>query len=122
MLLTRNARPFAEESAIHYRPIPAQAARLLSFLLLFSALLHAATLDLTVRDPSGAIIAGARVQLRDAQGAAVFDVKTDSAGRVVLGDLKSGDYIVVIEQPGFEPGQRSVKTTGEETLSLSVTL
>jgi hypothetical protein len=98
------------------------AGWLSTLILLFYCLVQAATLDVTIKDPSGAVIAGARVQLRDAQGAAVVDVKSDAAGRVILRDIKPGEYLVVIEQAGFEPEQRDVKTTGEEMQSLSVTL
>src|SRR3989442_839653 len=66
-----------------------------------------ATLRVTVVDPSGAVIVGARVALRLAdpglaQGA-LADQETGSRGEAIFTALQPGRYTIYVESPGFEP-------------------
>src|SRR6476620_6434444 len=72
-----------------------------------------ATLRVTVVDPSGAVIVGARVTLRQAQGEAVrpapderlpaVSLDTGARGDVAFAPLEPGRYDIHVESPGFEP-------------------
>src|SRR4051812_28350234 len=56
-----------------------------------------ATLRVTVVDPSGAVIVGARVRVGD------VTVETGLRGDAVFEGLQTGRYTIGVESPGFEP-------------------
>ena len=58
---------------------------------------NAATLRVTVVDPSGAVIVGARVRVADASA------DTGARGDVVFAALEPGRYTIQVEAAGFEP-------------------
>ncbi len=64
------------------------------------------TLSITVEDPSGAVIPGALVQVRGADGptSAIVrtDLVTDGRGAATAADLVPGRYVVEVSFPGFE--------------------
>jgi hypothetical protein len=72
------------------------------------------TLRVTVKDPSGAVIPGARVRVTSAEAAAdsaaPIEVRTDGNGLALAAPLRPGRFIVEIAFPGFEtvriPDQR----------------
>jgi Carboxypeptidase regulatory-like domain/TonB dependent receptor/TonB-dependent Receptor Plug Domain len=57
----------------------------------------------TVRDPSGAVIAGARITLRNLNTGVTATGKTDAAGSYEFLTVKIGDYRVEADAPGFRP-------------------
>jgi hypothetical protein len=59
-----------------------------------------AALRVTVTDPSGAVIVGARVQIADT-GRTVGDALTDGRGEARFEQLKPGRYTIRVESPGF---------------------
>ncbi len=56
----------------------------------------------TVLDPSGAVIAGATVQVRSANGPVQIVIQSDRNGSFIISGLSAGDYRLVISDPGFE--------------------
>ena len=64
------------------------------------------TLRLVVKDPSGAVIPGAMVQVKGAeartQAVAKSDLPTDGQGVVLADGLTPGRYVVEVAFPGFE--------------------
>jgi hypothetical protein len=56
----------------------------------------------TVVDTSGAVIAGATVQLRSANGTVHKTAQSDANGAFILSGLAAGDYRLVISNLGFE--------------------
>ena len=77
----------------------------LFLLLLVPGLLFAqgvTRLSGTVVDTSGAVIAGAAVQVRSAKGAAKITTQSDSNGSFIISGLPAGNYRLVISSPGFE--------------------
>ena len=65
-----------------------------------------ASLRVTVADPSGAVIVGARVTLRQAQGEeATTALDTGARGDVTFASLGPGRYTIHVESPGFEPAE-----------------
>jgi len=64
-------------------------------------------------DADGQPIQGARVQLRVPSGLATSTVKFSSpSGEFRLTDLRPGDYLLVVEQQGYEPTHLQVTVTG----------
>ena len=61
-----------------------------------------ATLRITVVDPSGAVIVGATVSVRPAQGAR-SPIETGARGDATFTGLEPGRFTIHVESPGFEP-------------------
>src|SRR5229473_2078354 len=72
-----------------------------------------ATLSGTVTDPSGAVIAGAKVSITNKATGVTRDVTTDAAGFYSAPNLLPGDYEVTVAAPGFS-------TTKESNITLTV--
>ena len=68
----------------------------------------------TVVDTSGAVIAGATVQVRSANGAVQRTTQSDRNGSFILSGLAAGFYRLVVSNPGFETKELLVTlgTTG----------
>jgi hypothetical protein len=62
----------------------------------------------TVVDTSGAVIAGAIVQVRSANGAPQKTAQTDKNGAFVITGLAAGSYRLAVSNPGFETREISV--------------
>jgi Carboxypeptidase regulatory-like domain len=61
-----------------------------------------ATLTGVVNDPTGAVVANAKVTLRDAQSGSARDTVTDSAGYYTFASVPVGSYVLTVEAPGFQ--------------------
>src|SRR5215470_14783762 len=91
----------------------------LLFLALFVLTLRAAaaTLQGTVKDPSGALIAGAEVTASGTGTNGNRSVKTDALGHFSIDGLAPGQYQITVKYPGFEDAQRAVSITQDEKFS-----
>lgn len=94
--------------------------RILLFLLL-PALLGAARVEGTVKDPSGAVVPGAGIILKNAETLQTQNGLTDSQGRFQFTDVVPGNYTITVQHDGFEDGEEPVKV-GDAPISLSITL
>src|SRR5688572_7861671 len=64
------------------------------------------TLQVTVVDPSGAVIVGARVTVVAEQNAAsAITAETGGLGRAMVEHLAPGRYTIRVESAGFEPSE-----------------
>src|ERR1017187_5804276 len=77
----------------------------------------------TVTDPSGATIAGARVEALNTPTGLKRNTTTSSVGEFIIPDLPLGEYTVTVSQPGFDTQklQRVTVEVGKIT-SLPLTL
>ena len=68
----------------------------------------------TVVDTSGAVIAGATVQVRSANGTVQRTTQSDTNGSFIISGLAAGKYRLVVSNPGFETKEIPVTigTTG----------
>ena len=93
-------------------------SRRLTLFFLLSALLLAipatsfaqgyfGTVSGVVTDPSGAVIANAKVTLYDQEKGFTFDGKSDGAGRYIFRAVPPGVYRVVAEAPGFAQQEKT---------------
>ena len=55
----------------------------------------------SVKDESGAAIAGATVTVMTARQAVVATTVSDASGAFSIGELPAGEYVVQVEAPGF---------------------
>lgn len=65
------------------------------------AQLYAGSIAGTVTDPSGAVVAGVKVQAKDEAKGFVFTGTSDSAGRYVIRQLPPANYTVTATASGF---------------------
>ncbi len=56
----------------------------------------------TVKDPTGAVVAGAKVVVTDVDRGLTFDTVTNNEGEYVAGPLRVGSYTVTVEHGGFK--------------------
>jgi outer membrane cobalamin receptor len=75
---------------------------------------HLHQLSGTVIDASGAVIAGATVLVRSANGPVQKTTQSDENGSFIISGLPAGDYRLVVSNPGFENKELPVTigTTG----------
>src|SRR5208337_5562264 len=66
-----------------------------------------ASLQGTVADQSGAVIAGAAVTVKNTQTGVTRVLKTDSQGRYAAPELQIGEYEVEAQSAGFQTGKRT---------------
>ena len=82
-----------------------------------------ATLTGTVMDASGAVIANAKVSIRNTATAVTRDVTTDSSGLYSAPNLQPGVYDVTAEAPGFSTSvQTGLTLTVGATQALNISL
>src|ERR1700751_3565691 len=74
---------------------------LLGAFLMVNAQVESGKIVGTVKDASGAILAGAQVTVTETQTNAATKITTNSAGEYVATELKPGTYTVKAEQTGF---------------------
>jgi hypothetical protein len=83
-------------------------------------MLHAGTISGTVKDPSGAVIVGARVEISGGELVQPILLTSDKMGKFVSPDLKPGKYLVRLTQNGFSPVENSVNL--QDRFELDVTM
>ena len=77
----------------------------------------------TVVDTSGAVIAGATVQVRSASGTVQMTTQSDKNGSFIVSGLSTGDYRLVVSSLGFETKEISVNVgTTEAPAPLRISL
>jgi hypothetical protein len=86
---------------------------------------HPLQLSGTVVDMSGAVIAGAAVEARSANGTVQGTTKSDTNGFFIISGLPAGSYRLVVSNPGFETKEipvtiRTTDTPAPLRISLAV--
>jgi hypothetical protein len=77
----------------------------------------------TVRDPTGAVIVGAQVQVRGASAAVSRNMLTDASGSYAAPVLPPGNYQLTARAAGFQPTTlEQVLVSVTETTSVNITL
>lgn len=84
---------------------------------------HSPQLSGTIVDTSGAVIAGATVMVRSANGAVHMTVQSDKRGIYTIPRLPPGKYLLVVSSPGFETKEIPITIEANEPAApLGVTL
>jgi outer membrane cobalamin receptor len=76
----------------------------------------------TIVDASGAVIAGATVQARSANGAVRTTTRSDTSGSFVISGISAGSYRLVVSHPGFATREIQVTVGATEPVSLRISL
>src|SRR5690348_12138456 len=87
---------------------PWMKAALFVFCLMAPASLHAATISGTVKDPSGAVIPEARIEITGGDLAQTMVVISDGVGKFASAELKPGKYALRVSKDGFESLEQTV--------------
>jgi Peptidase family M1 domain/Carboxypeptidase regulatory-like domain len=90
--------------------------------LMGPAWLHAETISGTIQDPSGAVIAAARIEITGADLSQPIVLSSDQLGRFVTPDLKPGTYSLQLTKEGFEPLVKTVDLQGPLQLQLTLAI
>jgi hypothetical protein len=93
----------------------------LSFLV-FAAPLRADTISGTIRDPSGAVIAGARIEITGGGLPQAIVLTSDESGKFAGPNLRPGQYSVRIVKQGFSDLVTAVDLRGTAELALTLTI
>ncbi|HXM19827.1 MAG TPA: carboxypeptidase regulatory-like domain-containing protein [Terriglobales bacterium] len=93
---------------------------LLTFVLLLPSLLLAQSFRGSIRgkvvDPSGSLIAGAKVTAKNSATSQLREASTGEDGAYVLAELPAGEYVVVAESTGLSPvAQNVIVNIGSDT-------
>src|SRR5277367_2737447 len=87
-----------------------------------AAQLRADTISGTVKDPSGAVVAGARVEITGGSLTQPIVLVSDESGRFVAPNLNPGKYSVRVAKDGFDSLVTTVDLKGAVDLPLSLTI
>jgi len=98
------------------------ALLLLPLWLTTSSWLHAQTISGTVQDPSGAVVAGARIEIIGGDLTQPIVLSSDATGKFLSPELKPGTYSVRVAQQGFEPLVKTVELQAAVQLNLALVI
>ena len=91
----------------------------LLFLLLANGL-RADTISGTVKDPSGAVVAGARIEITGSNLSQPLVLASDAAGKFAAPDLAAGKYSVRVTKDGFDELATTVELHGSADLPFNL--
>jgi hypothetical protein len=100
----------------------ARAFVLALMVLALTANAWADTISGTVKDPSGAIVVGARVEITGGSLAQPLALVSDDAGKFVAPNLTAGKYSVRVTKDGFDELLTEVDLRGTSDLPLTLTI
>ena len=92
------------------------------FCLVFAASLRADTISGTVKDPSGAVIPGAQIEISGGDLTQAIVLTTDATGKFTSPDLKPGKYTIKVTSAGFDPQAKEVDLHGTVELQITLTI
>jgi hypothetical protein len=84
--------------------------------------LHAETISGTILDPSGAVIAGAQIEITGENLSQSVLLSSDGQGKFASTDLKPGKYSIKVTRDGFEPLIKTVDLQGAVQLQLTLAI
>src|SRR4029077_9620916 len=90
--------------------------------LALAAPLRADTISGTVKDPSGAVVAAARIEITGGDLSRPLQLISDESGKFVVPNLTSGKYSLRVAKEGFDDLVTSVDLHGTAELALSLTI
>src|SRR5262249_16013688 len=76
----------------------------------------------TVKDPNGAVVTGAQVNVRNEATGATGDAVTEKQGQFKVEELASGGYKLTVKRDGFKTAERDVKVEGDKTTTVEIKL
>jgi hypothetical protein len=99
-----------------------RAIALINFCSIGSLTLFAATISGAVKDSSGAVISGARIEITGGNLTEAITLLSDSLGRFESPDLQPGKYQLGVTHEGFDPLEQTVQLQGPTELQLTLSI
>jgi hypothetical protein len=90
--------------------------------LVFAANLRADTISGTVNDPSGAVVAGARIEITGNNLSQALVLMSDESGKFSAANLSAGRYSVRVNKQGFDELATTVDLHDTANLELKLTI
>jgi len=90
--------------------------------LIFASELRADSISGTVKDSSGAVVIGARIEITGGILPQPVVMVSDDSGKFVAADLGAGKYSIVVEKEGFEDNVTEVELHGTAVLTIKLTI
>jgi hypothetical protein len=90
--------------------------------LIAPAWLRAETISGVIQDPSGAVIAGARIEITGGDLAQPLVLSSDGLGKFASPELKAGTYSVLVMRDGFESLTKTVDLKAVVQLQLTLSI
>ena len=84
--------------------------------------LRADTISGTIKDPSGAVVAGARIEITGGNLTQPIVLTSDESGKFTAPELSAGKYTVRVSKEGFEEIVNAVDLHGTADLPLKLTI
>ena len=84
--------------------------------------LRADTISGTIKDPSGAVVVGSRIEITGGNLTQAIVLTSDESGKFTVPDLSAGKYTVRVAKEGFEELVTSVDLHGTADLPLKLTI
>ncbi len=75
-----------------------------------------------VRDPTGAVIAGATIEIRNPSTNEVRTIQSGEDGQFSFASISVGTYILTVETPGFQPFKVEIKVNLNQTIQVTAEL
>ena len=108
--------------SIHLPDLTVLKTALFLLLLLATSFLYADTISGTIKDPSGAVIADAKIEITGEGLVQPIAVSSDGLGAFTSPDLKPGKYTVRVTRDGFDPLVRALDLQGSTQLQLTLVI
>jgi hypothetical protein len=95
---------------------------LLLCLTFLPASLHGAKITGTVKDPSGAVVPHAQIEIAGGELTEALQLESDDLGRFSTPELKPGKYDIKVTKQGFEQLAKSVEVSADLDLQLALAI
>lgn len=105
-----------------WRRVFRSARILVLFCLALATPLRADTISGTVKDPSGAVVVGARIEITGGELSQALVLTSDATGKFTAPNLRPGGYSIRVVKDGFEELVTGIELKGEADIPLSLTI
>jgi len=95
---------------------------LILLVFLLPTVVCADTITGTVKDPSGGVVSGARIEITGEEMPQPIVLSTNESGKFTVPDLKPGKYSVRVTRDGFEPLASAVELHGTSDLQFKLVI
>ena len=120
--LRRNPCMAPETAERAWRRVFRSARILVLFCLALATPLRADTISGTVKDPSGAVVVGARIEITGGELSQALVLTSDATGKFTAPNLRPGGYSIRVVKDGFEELVTGIELKGEADIPLSLTI
>jgi hypothetical protein len=118
-------KPKSPPAGIFWRPVRVQFLYpliLALVCLVFAKELRADSISGTVKDSSGAVVIGARIEISGGILPQPLVMVSDDSGKFVVPNLESGKYSILVAKEGFDDAITEVELHGAADLAIKLTI